>query len=71
VFRNAAAFGADGVVLSPGCGDPFYPKAVRSRYGWLARGAVRPCVRRPAALGRPKEAGFTLVALTPQAGAVD
>src|SRR6185436_4089093 len=24
VFRNAMAFGVDGVLLSPGCGDPLY-----------------------------------------------
>jgi tRNA G18 (ribose-2'-O)-methylase SpoU len=30
VFRNAAAFGVDGIVLSHGCGDPFYRKAIRT-----------------------------------------
>jgi tRNA G18 (ribose-2'-O)-methylase SpoU len=30
VFRNAAAFGVGGVILSSGCCDPFYRKAVRT-----------------------------------------
>ena len=31
--RNAAAFGADALVLSPRCADPFYRKAVRTSAG--------------------------------------
>jgi tRNA G18 (ribose-2'-O)-methylase SpoU len=31
--RNAAAFGADALVLSPRCADPFYRKAVRVSMG--------------------------------------
>jgi tRNA G18 (ribose-2'-O)-methylase SpoU len=30
VFRNAAAFGADAVLLSPSCCDPLYRKAIRT-----------------------------------------
>jgi tRNA G18 (ribose-2'-O)-methylase SpoU len=33
VFRNAAAFGADAVVLGPGCCDPLYRKAIRVSMG--------------------------------------
>src|SRR5262245_33656528 len=33
VFRNAAAFGADAVILSPSCGDPLYRKAIRTSMG--------------------------------------
>jgi TrmH family RNA methyltransferase len=32
-IRNAAAFGATGVACSPGCGDPFSPRAVRGSAG--------------------------------------
>jgi tRNA G18 (ribose-2'-O)-methylase SpoU len=71
VFRNAAAFGADGVVLSPGCGDPFYPKAVRVGMGGSLEVPFVHAPDWPAALGRLKDAGFTLVALTPHAGAVE
>lgn len=30
IFRSAAAFAADLVVLGPGCGDPLYRKAIRT-----------------------------------------
>ena len=33
IFRNAAAFGADAVLLDPGCCDPLYRKAVRVSVG--------------------------------------
>ena len=37
VFRNAAAFGADGVLLSPTCCDPLYRKAIRTSMGAALR----------------------------------
>jgi tRNA G18 (ribose-2'-O)-methylase SpoU len=33
IFRNAAAFGADGVILSRGCADPLYRKTMRTSMG--------------------------------------
>jgi tRNA G18 (ribose-2'-O)-methylase SpoU len=33
IFRNAAAFGADAVLLDPACADPFYRKAIRVSVG--------------------------------------
>ena len=33
VLRSAAAFGAAGVALGPGCADPYGPKAVRASMG--------------------------------------
>ena len=33
VFRNAAAFGFDGVLLDPACGDPLVRRAVRVSAG--------------------------------------
>lgn len=33
VWRTADAFGADGLILLPGCADPFSPKAVRASMG--------------------------------------
>lgn len=33
LVRNAAAFGADAIVLSPRCADPFYRKAIRVSAG--------------------------------------
>jgi tRNA G18 (ribose-2'-O)-methylase SpoU len=34
VFRHAAAFGVDAVLLSPHAGDPLYRKAIRAAMGW-------------------------------------
>ena len=33
VWRTADAFGADGLILLPGCADPFSPKTVRATMG--------------------------------------
>jgi tRNA G18 (ribose-2'-O)-methylase SpoU len=73
VFRNARAFGVDGVVVGPGCCDPLYRKAIRVSIGAALEVPY-------ASVGPPgfvtdlltlKRAGFMLVALTPAADAVD
>jgi len=69
VFRNVAAFGADGVVLSPTTCDPLYRKAVRTSMAAVLR---VPFARArgdewPAAFDMMRARGFTLVALTPRA----
>ena len=69
VFRNAAAFGADGVVLSPTTCDPLYRKAVRTS---MAAALRVPFARAsgdewPAVFDMMRARGFTLVALTPRA----
>lgn len=67
VFRSAAALGADAVLVSPGCADPLYRRAVK-----VSMGAVLsvPWTRTGpdplAGLG-----GATTVALTPDPGARD
>ena len=33
IWRTADAFGADGILLLPGCADPFAPKTVRATMG--------------------------------------
>ena len=33
LFRSAAAFGVEAVLVGPGCGDPFYRKAIRTSMG--------------------------------------
>ena len=68
VFRNAAAFGAGGVVLSPTCCDPLYRKAIRTSMGAALR---VPFARAdasdwPEVLLRVRRAGFAIVALTPR-----
>ena len=67
VFRNAAAFGADAVLLSPGCADPLSRKALRVSVG---ASLVTPFARLPewsASLADLRRAGYTLVACVPRA----
>jgi tRNA G18 (ribose-2'-O)-methylase SpoU len=66
VFRNAAAFGADLVLLSPTCCDPLYRKAIRTSMGAALRVPFVQLEEWPAALTRLRAAGFRLVALTPR-----
>jgi len=71
-FRNAAAFGVDGVVLSQGCGDPLYRKAIRTSMAATLR--VPFAVASSAwlsALARLRQSGFQIVALTLRDDAVD
>jgi tRNA G18 (ribose-2'-O)-methylase SpoU len=71
VFRNAAAFGASGVVLSPGCSDPLYRKSIRTSMGatLVVPFAVAP--EWPATVSRLRDDGWTVVALTPAEDASD
>jgi tRNA G18 (ribose-2'-O)-methylase SpoU len=64
IFRNAAALGFDGVVLSPRCADPFYRRSIK-----VAMGAVfsLPHARLDdwyAAPAQLRDAGFTTYAMT-------
>jgi tRNA G18 (ribose-2'-O)-methylase SpoU len=75
VFRNAAAFGVDGVLLGPGCLDPLYRKAIRTS---MAQTLLVPYVmlgKAPAlwleCLERLRELAFQLVALTPREPSTD
>jgi len=58
--RNAAAFGADALMLSPRCADPYYRKAVRVSIGAVFQLPVVPCTRWPDDLLALKAAGFEL-----------
>jgi tRNA G18 (ribose-2'-O)-methylase SpoU len=71
IFRSAAAFGVDAVLLAPRCADPLYRRAVK-----VAMGAVFtvPYARVDDwydALPRISAAGFTTVALTLAGDAVE
>lgn len=67
LFRNAAAFGADAVLLDDRCCDPFYRKAIRVSVGAALR--VASAVPEPLErlVTRLEAAGFDLIALTPAA----
>jgi len=68
IFRTAAAFGIDGVLLHPDCGDPLYRKAIRTS---MAASLTVPFARIPwpDPLREINESGWATVALTPDAGA--
>jgi tRNA G18 (ribose-2'-O)-methylase SpoU len=67
VFRSALALGAGGVLLSPGSADPLYRKAIRVSMGGTLRVPFARLGDWPGALARLRAAGFTLVALAPDA----
>jgi len=71
IFRNAAAFGVDGVVLGEGCCDPLYRKAIRVSAGAALRVPFAWALPLPASIETLRSAGFTVAALTPRAGAGD
>lgn len=66
VFRNAAAFGAAAVLLSPTCCDPLYRKALRTSMGAALRVPYARLEPWPGVLADLKDAGRTLVALSPR-----
>ena len=65
VFRGAAALGMDAVLLSPSCADPLYRRSVRVSMGEVFAVPYARLEPWPAALREVREAGFTLLALTP------
>jgi tRNA G18 (ribose-2'-O)-methylase SpoU len=70
VFRNAAAFGADAVLLTPRCSDPLYRKAIRVSMGATLRTPFARAVDWPKSLRRLREAQFAVAALTLSPGAL-
>lgn len=65
IFRHAAAFAANAVVLSEHAGDPLYRKAVRTSMGWVLD---MPWTRTLGGCNHVevlRRAGFTTLALTP------
>jgi len=71
VFRSAEAFGVDAVLLSPGCCDPFYRKAIRTSSGAALMVPWAAAAPWPDALDRLRTRGFTIAAMTPDDGAMD
>ena len=70
IFRNAAAFGAAAVLLSPGCGDPLYRKAIRTSIGASLIVPYAVVDDWSGGLDALRETGYHLAALTPAAAAV-
>ncbi len=71
LFRNAAAFGVDGVLLSPLCHDPLYRKSLRVSIGHALDVPFARSQDWIADLGRLRDAGILLIAAGTGEGSVD
>jgi tRNA G18 (ribose-2'-O)-methylase SpoU len=65
IFRGAAALGMDAVLLSPSCADPLYRRSVRVSMGEVFAVPYARLEPWPAALDTVRQAGFSVLALTP------
>ncbi|MDT3400381.1 RNA methyltransferase [Streptomyces sp. B1866] len=65
VFRSAAALGMDAVLLSPDCADPLYRRSVKVSMGAVFSVPYARLETWPRGLEAVRDAGFTLLALTP------
>ena len=66
LFRSAAAFGVELVVLGPNSGNPLYRKAIRTSMGATSVPFVR-APQWPGVIADLRTDGFTVIALTPRA----
>ncbi len=71
VFRNAAALGAGGVLLSPDCAPPLYRKAIRTSMGHTLSLPFARATDWPGDLGALRGAGYDVLALTPGESATE
>lgn len=71
LFRNALAFGVGAVFLAPGTADPLYRKAIRVSSGATVALPFARLADWPRDLKHLRDAGYTVLALTPRAEAVD
>ncbi|MFZ4284515.1 TrmH family RNA methyltransferase [Streptomyces rhizosphaericola] len=69
IFRSAAALGMDAVLLSPDCADPLYRRSVKVSMGAVFSVPYARLEAWPKGLETVREAGFRLLALTPDAKA--
>ena len=65
LFRNAAAFAVDAVLLDPATADPLYRRSVRVSLGHVLRVPWTRIPTWPGGLGELRQRGFELLALTP------
>jgi tRNA G18 (ribose-2'-O)-methylase SpoU len=71
IFRNAAAFGTDAVLIDTPTCDPLYRKSIRVGVGAPLFVPFARAVTSAENIAALKSAGFTLVALSPRRDAVD
>ncbi len=71
LFRNAAAFGVDAILLDPTSCDPLYRRAVRVSMGHVLHVPFTRIAPGAAGVAHLRRLGFEVLALTPAAGALD
>ena len=71
IVRSASALGVDALLLDPNSCDPLYRRSLRISMGEALSLPQARTEALPAGLAPLRAAGFTLVAMTPDAGAVD
>ena len=69
IFRSAAGLGMDAVLLSPTCADPLYRRSVRVSMGEVFSIPYARIESWPSGLTLLREAGFRVLALTPDSRA--
>ena len=65
IFRAAAGLGMEAILLSPSCADPLYRRSVRVSMGEVFAVPYARLDPWPAGLDQVRDAGFALLALTP------
>ncbi len=70
LFRSAAAFDVELVVLGPSCGDPLYRKAIRTSIATTLAVPFARARQWPGAITDLRTDGFSVLALTPERSAM-
>ncbi len=70
IFRNAVAFGAGAVIITPNCADPLYRKAIRTSLGATLRLPYAEMPDWPEGLARLEALGYETVGLTLEPDAI-
>lgn len=65
IFRNAAAFGADAVLLDAACCDPLYRKALRVSVGGILKVPFARTTNVDTMIADLRHSGFRILALSP------
>ena len=71
LFRTAAAFGVNGILLDARSSDPYYRKSIRTSMGAVLDTPFAPIEDWPATIPALRERGFESIALTPSSIAID
>jgi len=70
IFRNAAAVGADGILVGPSCTDPLYRKAIRTSMAATLTMPFADARPWPGVLADLHTEGWTVIAMTPSSTAL-